>query len=91
MSMTIPMVSGGKKPKSPGDPTMDDRFSGAWDITNVAPSPSAKDVEFVPGEILVGFGGWGGFCGHFSLVSLADKLKVWSSWVMDRRYIRFGI
>ena len=55
VSMTIPMVSGGKKPNSPGDPTMEGRVFGDWDITNVAPNPGVKDIEYVPGEILVGF------------------------------------
>jgi subtilisin family serine protease len=53
--MTIPVVSGGKKPKLPEDPTIDHRFSSSWDITNAAPNPGTKDIEYVPGEILVGF------------------------------------
>jgi subtilisin family serine protease len=55
LSMAIPMASGGKKPNSPVDPTMDGRVFGDGDITNVAPNPGAKDIEYVPGEILVGF------------------------------------
>jgi subtilisin family serine protease len=53
--MTIPVVSGGKKTSPPALPIIDDPLYDTWEVTNAAPNPTAKDDEYVPGEILIGF------------------------------------
>jgi subtilisin family serine protease len=55
MSMAIPMVSGGNKPQSPGNPITENPFSRSWDTRNDAPNPGVEDIDYVPGELLVGY------------------------------------